>query len=88
MQEGHANYLGRSVTMPLCYPLQMWMGNVSELISLILAQWAEDHGVLLEFIKPEKLTHNAFMERFNWTYRTEILDVYLFRTLNEARETT
>lgn len=27
-------------------------------------------------------------ERFNRTYRTEILDFYLFRTLNEAREIT
>nr|WP_309487365.1 hypothetical protein [Enterobacter bugandensis] len=26
------------------------------------------------------------MERFNRTYRTEILDFYLFRTMNEVRE--
>ncbi len=66
----------------------MRMDNRPELISLALAQWAEEHGVMLEFIKPGKPTQNTFIERFNRTYRTEILDFYLFRTLNEAREIT
>lgn len=70
------------------YPLKMRMDNGPELVSLALAQWAEEHGVQLEFIKPGKPTQNAFIERFNRTYRTEILDFYLFRTLNEAREIT
>ncbi|GMB62639.1 hypothetical protein PPNK14_05270 [Pectobacterium parmentieri] len=43
---------------------------------------------MLEFIKLGKSTQNAFIERFNRTYRTEILDFYLFRTLNKAREIT
>nr|WP_169713492.1 IS3 family transposase [Rouxiella badensis] len=70
------------------YPLKMRMDNGPELISLALAQWAEDHGVMLEFIKPGKPTQNAFIGRFNRIYRTEILDFYLFRTLNEVREIT
>ncbi|HID5312688.1 TPA: IS3 family transposase [Klebsiella pneumoniae] len=76
------------------YPLKMRMDNGPELVSLTLAQWAqwaqwaEEHGVMLEFIRPGKPTQNAFIERFNRTYRTEILDFYLFRTLNEAREIT
>ncbi|XFU48805.1 IS3 family transposase [Klebsiella pneumoniae] len=70
------------------YPLKMRMDDGPELVSRALAQWAEEHGVQLEFIKPGKPTQNAFIERFNRTYRTEILDFYLFRTLNEAREIT
>ena len=57
-------------------------------MSLAPAQWAKEHGVMLGFTKPDKPTQNAFIEGFNRTYRTEILDFYLFRTLNEAREIT
>lgn len=70
------------------YPLKIRMGNGPKLVSLTLALWAEEHGVILEFIRPGKPTQNAFIERFNRTYRTEILDFYLFRTLNKAREIT
>lgn len=55
-------------------------------MSLTLALWAEAHGVMLEFIKLGKPTENAFIERFNWTHWTEILDFYLFRMLSEVRE--
>ncbi|WP_249546162.1 IS3 family transposase [Escherichia coli] len=57
-------------------------------LSLALTEWAEKHAVKLEFIQPGKPTQNAFIERFNRTYRTEILDFYLLRTLNEVREIT
>ena len=72
------------------YPLKMRMYNGPELVSLTLAQWAEEHCVMLDFIKPGKQDTecHAFIERSNCTYLTEILDFYLFRTLNEVREIT
>ena len=64
------------------------MDNGPEPVSLALAKLGAEYGVQLEFIKPDKPTQNAFIERSNWTYCTEILDFYLFRTLNEAWDMT
>ncbi|ACR69946.1 hypothetical protein KB20921_24710 [Edwardsiella ictaluri] len=64
------------------------MDNGPAFISLALAVWAEKHAVKLEFIQSGKPTQNAFIERFNRTYRTEIPDFYLFRTLDKVREIT
>jgi putative transposase len=59
-----------------------------ELVSVALAEWAEEHGVTLEFIKPGKPMQNGFIERFNRSYRQAVLDMYVFQTLNEVREQT
>lgn len=59
-----------------------------EFISSALADWAEEHDIELEFIKPGKPTQNSYVERFNRTYRDEILNMYVFRSLSEVRKLT
>ncbi|SEG74242.1 Integrase core domain-containing protein [Vibrio hangzhouensis] len=64
------------------------MDNGPEFISTALAEWAEENKVELEFIRPGKPTENSYIELFNRTYRTEILNMYVFKTLSKVRELT
>ena len=70
------------------YPKQLRMDNGPEFISTTLTEWAEEHNIKLEFIQPGTPTQNSYVERFNRTYRDEILNMYVFKTLNEVREIT
>ena len=56
------------------------MDNGPEFISSTLADWSEEHAIDLEFIQPGKPTQNSYVERFNRTFRDEILNMYVFKT--------
>ena len=72
----------------LCFPQGVEDLPVEQFISIALAGGAEDHGVHLDFIKPGKPTQNSYVERFNRTYRDEVLDLSLFSSLTEVRNQT
>lgn len=68
------------------YPKRLKQNDGPDFISHALELWAEKHAVKLDFIKPGKPTQNAFIERFNRTYRIEVLGCYLFKSLTEVRK--
>ena len=70
------------------YPEKLKMDNGPEFIGSTMAAWSEAHGVALEFIQPGKPTQNSYVERFNRTYRHEVLDLYVFNSLSEVRDMT
>ena len=59
------------------YPSALRQDNGPEFISNTLADWAEGHTIDLEFIQPGKPMQNSYVERFNRTYREEILNRYV-----------
>lgn len=57
------------------YPAKIRMDNGPEFVEL-------------EFIDPGKPMQNGFIERFNRNYREGVLDMFVFKTLEEVRERT
>jgi putative transposase len=70
------------------YPKKLRLDNGPEFISGAMAEWAKSHDVTLEFIQPGKPTQNSYIERFNRTFRTEVLNMYAFSNLSEVKEIT
>lgn len=67
-------------------PQALRLDNGPELVADRFMSWCAERGIVLRYIQPGKPEQNAFIERFNRTYRTEVLNAYVFESLDQVRE--
>ena len=66
-------------------PLFLRVDNGPEFIAAALEEWCEKNHITLKFIQKGKPSRNGYIERFNRTYREEVLDSFSFESLTKAR---
>jgi putative transposase len=69
-------------------PQFLRVDNGPEFIAQALADWAHGRNIQLTFIEKGKPHQNGYIERFNKTYRQEVLDSFAFDNLRQARLVT
>lgn len=67
-------------------PKKIRVDNGPEFISKVFSGFCKLHGVEICYIQPGKPTQNAYIERFNRTFREDVLDAYLFESIQQVNE--
>jgi len=69
-------------------PRTIRVDNGPEFTSKDFELWCKDKGVTIQYTQPGRPMQNGFIERFNGSYRKEVLDAYVFFELYEVRQLT
>ena len=70
------------------YPKKIRVDNGTEFTSDVFTDWAKAHDIMIDYIEPDCPYQNAYVERFNRTYRDDVLNSYIFNNLNEVKHIT
>jgi putative transposase len=66
-------------------PQAIRMDNGPEFIAAGFEEWCQQRNIARLYIAPGKPDQNAFIERFNRTYRNEVLDQYVFESVEQVQ---
>ena len=69
-------------------PQAIRLDNGPEFIAERFMAWCAERAIQVWHIQPGKPDQNALIERYNRTYRTEVLNTYMFESLKQEREIT
>jgi len=67
-------------------PEKIRSDNGPEFIAGAISEWCKASGIEWEHIQPGKPTQNSLIERFNRTFRQDVLNSYLFETLSQVHK--
>ena len=66
-------------------PVQIRVDNGPEFTSKVFTEWCKGQCITIKYIQPGRPMQNAYIERLNRTFREDVLDAYIFETLEEVR---
>jgi putative transposase len=66
-------------------PEKIRVDNGPEFIAVAMVTFCQEENIELFFIQKGKPTQNGFVERFNRTFRDEVLNQYLFESIKQAQ---
>lgn len=69
-------------------PREIRVDNGPEFTSAYFENWCHKHRIEIKFTQPGKPTQNAYIERFNRSYRTEVLDLRCFESIEQVKQIT
>ena len=66
-------------------PKQIRVDNGPEFLSKAFIGWCNQNGILIKYIQPGKPMQNGYIERLNRLFREDVLNAYLFDSLDQVR---
>ncbi len=66
-------------------PEKVRADNGPEFMALDFSRWCKAQGIEIQYIQPGKPMQNGFVERFDRTYRQDILDAHIFEDISQVR---